>query len=71
VKIDGTYDNQLANPYTDTPGGTTLYLGVIVWSFGKNGALGGGQAAPGPPAFTAEGGSMNNFTASGDVISWQ
>jgi prepilin-type N-terminal cleavage/methylation domain-containing protein len=72
VMIDGTYDNQLANPYTgDNPGGTPLYLGVIVWSFGKNGALGGGPAAPGPPAFTAEGGSANSFFGSGDVISWQ
>jgi prepilin-type N-terminal cleavage/methylation domain-containing protein len=72
VMIDGNYDNQLLNPYNgDKPGGTTLYLGVIVWSFGKNGALGGGPAAPGPPAFTAEGGSVNNFSGSGDVISWQ
>ena len=70
--INWKYDNQITNPYTgDNPGGTTLNVGVIVWSFGKNGKLGGGQAAPGPPAFTAEGGSMNNFTASGDVISWQ
>jgi prepilin-type N-terminal cleavage/methylation domain-containing protein len=72
VMIDGNYDNQLANPYTDKPGGPTLYLGVIVWSFGKNGALGGGAAAPPPPAFTAEiGGTPGSFTGSGDVISWQ
>ena len=71
VMIDGNYDNTLANPYTDQPGGATLYLGVIVWSFGKSGQLGGGPAATGPPAFTAEGGSLNNFSASGDVISWQ
>jgi Tfp pilus assembly protein PilE len=68
VMIDGNYDNQLANPYADAPGGTTLYLGVIVWSFGKNGTLGGGPAAPG---FFAEPGTANNFTVSGDVISWQ
>ena len=30
VMIDGTYNNQLTNPYADAPGGTTLYLGVIV-----------------------------------------
>ena len=72
VMIDGNYDNQLANPYIgDNPGGTTLYLGVIVWSFGKNGALGGGPAAAGPAGFTSEGGSANNFFGSGDVISWQ
>ena len=62
VKIDGDYNNQLTNPYADAPGGTTLYLGVIVWSFGKNLALGGGGA---------ESGSANNFNNSGDVISWQ
>jgi prepilin-type N-terminal cleavage/methylation domain-containing protein len=72
VMIDGNYDNQLANPYADQPGGQFLYLGVIVWSFGKNGALGGGAAAPPPPAFTAEiGGTPGKFTGSGDVISWQ
>jgi hypothetical protein len=38
--IDGSYGNNLANPYADQPGGATLYLGVIVWSFGKNGNLG-------------------------------
>jgi Tfp pilus assembly protein PilE len=68
TRIDGNYDNQLANPYADAPGGTTLYLGVIVWSLGKNGALGGGVAAAG---FSAENGTPNNFTNSGDVISWQ
>ncbi|SRR6266404_1478685 len=71
VIIDGDYNNQLANPYADAPGGATLYLGVIVWSSGKNGAKGGGPAAAGPPAFTAEGGNLNNFSASGDIISWQ
>ena len=71
VMIDGNYDNQLANPYTDTPGGSPLSNGVIVWSFGKNGALGGGPAAAGPAGFTSEGGSANNFFGSGDVISWQ
>jgi prepilin-type N-terminal cleavage/methylation domain-containing protein len=75
ILIDVNYNNQITNPYTDAPGDapgqTTLYIGVIVWSFGKNGALGGGQAAPPPPAFTAEGGSANNFSGSGDVISWQ
>jgi prepilin-type N-terminal cleavage/methylation domain-containing protein len=69
VMIDGTYDNQLTNPYADAPGGTPLYLGVIVWSFGKNGAKGGGAAAPGFSA--AEPGTANNFNNSGDVISWQ
>ena len=72
VMIDGSYDNNLTNPYTSDPsppGGATLYLGVIVWSFGKNGALGGGAAAPGFSA--TENGTANKFTNSGDVISWQ
>ncbi|HEY2625926.1 MAG TPA: prepilin-type N-terminal cleavage/methylation domain-containing protein [Candidatus Udaeobacter sp.] len=71
VMIDGDYDNQLANPYADAPppGGTPLYFGVIVWSFGKNGVLGGGPAAAG--FSSSEGGSANKFSGSGDVISWQ
>jgi prepilin-type N-terminal cleavage/methylation domain-containing protein len=56
VKIDGNYDNQLANPYTaDTGAGPgTLNIGVIAWSWGSNQTQG-----------TA------NFKASDDVISWQ
>jgi Tfp pilus assembly protein PilE len=70
VMIDGGYDNQLTpNPYIDAPGGTTLYLGVIVWSFGKNGVLGGGGATA--SGFTTESGTPNNFLNSGDVVSWQ
>ena len=69
VVIDNSYNNQITNPYTDNPGGTTVNNGVIVWSFGKNGALGGGPAAAG--SFSAESGSVNNFSASGDIISWQ
>jgi len=70
VAIDGNYDNQLTNPYTaDTGAGPgTLYIGVIVWAFGKNGVLGGGPAATG---FTREGGAANQYSGSGDVISWQ
>jgi len=69
VKIDGDYNNQLTtNPYTDAPGGQPVYIGVIAWSFGKNGVLGGGAPAAG---FTAESGTAGNFSGSGDVISWQ
>jgi prepilin-type N-terminal cleavage/methylation domain-containing protein len=55
VAINGTYDNQLANPYTaDTGAGpVTLNIGVIAWSFGKNVTQG------------------TDFNASDDVISWQ
>ena len=57
VRIDGNYDDQLANPYTaDTGAGpATLRIGVIAWSLGKDQALGNGGA----------------FTGSDDVISWQ
>ncbi len=71
VAIDGTYDNQVANPYGPTGGAgpDPLRQGVIVWSLGRNGALGGGP--PATSAFTKEPGTANNYTSSGDVISWQ
>jgi len=70
VEIDGDYSNQITtNPYTDQPGGQPLNNGVIAWSFGKNGRNGGGPAAAG--FSSSEGGSLNNFFGSGDVISWQ
>jgi len=55
VRIDGGYNNQLANPYTlDTGAGpATLNIGVTAWSLGPDGAQG------------------TNFSASDDVISWQ
>jgi prepilin-type N-terminal cleavage/methylation domain-containing protein len=55
LRIDGNYDNQLANPYThDTGAGPlTLNIGVIAWSLGKDQTLG------------------TDFNASDDVISWQ
>jgi prepilin-type N-terminal cleavage/methylation domain-containing protein len=53
--INGTYDNQIANPYTaDTGAGpATMNTGVISWSFGKDVTQG------------------TDFNASDDVISWQ
>jgi len=71
IAIDGNYDNSLANPYSadpSPPGGSTLYIGVVTWAFGKNGVLGGGAPAAG---FTNEPGTAGNFSGSGDVISWQ
>jgi type II secretory pathway pseudopilin PulG len=77
VAIDGNYNNIVVAPsYTDlattyttaSNGDVGVQAGVIVWSFGKNGALGGGPAAPG---FSAEPGTANNFFNSGDAISWQ
>lgn len=70
VRIDTSYDNTLTNPYSDTDGsaGTTpIRLGAIAYSYGKNGALGGGAAASG---FSPEGGSAGLFKGSGDVLSW-
>jgi prepilin-type N-terminal cleavage/methylation domain-containing protein len=71
VAIDGNYDNQLANPYGPTGGAGSdpLRQGVIAWSLGRNGALGGGP--PATSAFAKEPGTANNYTSSGDVISWQ
>ena len=53
--INGTYDNQIPNPYTaDTGAGPgTLNIGAIAWSLGAD---------------TTQG---TNFSASDDVISWQ
>ncbi len=59
VAIDGTYDNQIANPYNADSGAgpSQLRQGVIVWSLGKDNMLG------------KAGDSV--FTGSDDVISWQ
>src|SRR6266550_603936 len=67
VRIDGNYDNQVANAYTDgSAGGSStttppyaLSVGVMAWSFGKDQAI--GTRTP-PNA---------SFTNSDDVISWQ
>jgi prepilin-type N-terminal cleavage/methylation domain-containing protein len=62
IRIDGNYDNQLANPYTQNAGPTTLAIGVIAWSFGTDGQS---DSVPGPSA------DKNAGTAADDVISWQ
>jgi prepilin-type N-terminal cleavage/methylation domain-containing protein len=62
IKIDGNYDNQIANPYPDTDGSAganPLHLGVISWSLGKDQTQ--GTKSPASP----------NFKGSDDVISWQ
>jgi len=60
VTIDGGYANQIANPYsTDNPGGTSLNVGVIAWSNGKDKTQG------------AAGNSSTTYGGSDDVISWQ
>jgi prepilin-type N-terminal cleavage/methylation domain-containing protein len=62
VKIDGNYDNQLANPYSLNAGPTPLAIGVIAWSFGTDGVS---ASVPGPAA------DKNAGNAADDVISWQ
>jgi prepilin-type N-terminal cleavage/methylation domain-containing protein len=72
VTIDGNYDNQIANPYSDSDGSAgaaQLRSGVIAYSFGKNGALGGGTAAS--SKYAPESGTVGKYKHSSDVISWQ
>ena len=71
ISIDWNYDNQIPNPYTPNKGagGPAIRQGVIAWSLGNNGALGGGAAAG--AGYSKENGNANEFTSSGDVISWQ
>jgi prepilin-type N-terminal cleavage/methylation domain-containing protein len=58
IRIDGDYNNQIANPYSANAGATpNLQLGVIAWSLGLDGAGGSGD--------------KNAGTAADDVISWQ
>ena len=71
IQMDADYDNQVPNPYGANGGAgpDPLRQGVIAWSLGKNGALGGGAAAG--TSFGSESGTANVYTSSGDVISWQ
>jgi prepilin-type N-terminal cleavage/methylation domain-containing protein len=59
IAIDGTYDNQIANPYGSSGGAGSdpIRSGAISWSVGKDTKLGNN--------------GNNTFTASDDVISWQ
>ncbi|HEY4272928.1 MAG TPA: prepilin-type N-terminal cleavage/methylation domain-containing protein [Candidatus Udaeobacter sp.] len=57
IRIDGDYNNQVANPYTANAGATPLSIGVIAWSLGLDQAGGSGD--------------KNASTGSDDVISWQ
>ena len=72
IEIDGNYNNQITNPYGGSggAGASPLYQGVIAWSLGKNGVLGGGLATD-RTKFGDEPGRAGVFTNSGDVISWQ
>jgi prepilin-type N-terminal cleavage/methylation domain-containing protein len=72
IQIDTNYDSQMTNPYSDADGsaGTVpLRLGAIAFSYGKNGARGGGAKAS--STFADESGAAGAFKSSGDVLSWQ
>src|SRR6266480_2367938 len=70
ILIDTNYDNTITNPYSDSDGsaGTTpLRFGAVAYSYGKNGALGGGSASS---PYTSESGSAGKFKGSSDILSW-
>ena len=74
VALDTTYDNQIgtANPYSDTDGSageSPVRQGVIAYSFGKNGALGGGPKLN--ASFVDEPGTAGTLKGSSDILSWQ
>ena len=71
VSIDWDYDNEVVNPYGADKGAgpAKIRQGVLAWSLGKNGALGGGPAAG--TSFSSESGTPGTYTSSGDVVSWQ
>ena len=66
VAIDGSYDNQISNPYgapgTGGAGSNPLSLGAIGWSFGSDQKLG----TNGDKIYRTSGGAQSD-----DVISWQ
>jgi prepilin-type N-terminal cleavage/methylation domain-containing protein len=57
IAIDGDYDNQISNPYSQNAGPAMLRLGIIAWSLGKDKAGGSGDKKSG--------------ASDDDVISWQ
>jgi hypothetical protein len=72
IAIDASHEGELNGKYP-IPGFYTdvgpIKTGVIVWSYGKNGELGGGPATK--PGFSSEHGVAGKFLGSGDVVSWQ
>ena len=71
VAIDSNYDNTISNPYADIDGsaGTSpVRQGVIAYSYGKNGALGGGPKLN--ASFGDESGAAGTFKGSSDIFSW-
>lgn len=62
IKIDGTYDGSISNPYSLGAGSVSLRSGVLAWSFGKDKTS---SSIPGPAS------DKNTGTNKDDVISWQ
>ena len=62
IKIDGNYDNQVANPFSANAGGTSLQAGVIAWSFGRDSVSESTSTTPT---------DKNTPKNKDDVISWQ
>ncbi len=60
IDMDANYNNEIPNPYTaDTGAGSAnIRQGVIAWSLGKNGPLGGS-------------GAKSSANSNDDIISWQ
>jgi prepilin-type N-terminal cleavage/methylation domain-containing protein len=82
VAIDANYNGivrapsytDLLSTYTtalppDTSGDVGVRTGIIAWSFGPNGLLGGGNATD--SNFSNEKGTLFIYAESSDVISWQ
>jgi prepilin-type N-terminal cleavage/methylation domain-containing protein len=81
VAMDANYNDIVQAPaYSDLQSGyltasgaggeSGVRSGVISWSVGKNGVLGGGPPAD-PSRFGKEPGIAGQFSKSGDVLSWQ
>ena len=70
VEIDGSYDNQLLNPYNaDTGAGpATLTMGVIAWSLGADQQLGTKVGITGDGRYKT---TATPPVQCDDVISWQ
>ena len=72
LRIDANYANEVDNPYDPdtTAGPAKIRQGVLSWSLGKNGVLGGGSTTA-DATFGTEPGTAGKYQGSGDVISWQ
>jgi prepilin-type N-terminal cleavage/methylation domain-containing protein len=68
IRVDGNYDNVVANPYSTNAGPASLNIDVIGWSFGIDKAS-TSNVQPKDP--TTGSGDLKVGTAADDVVSWQ